>query len=292
MSEYMLYGANDVISSERVIHTPSDFTRRNFLYIQEVGRLKSLKPHVAGRENLDSFLFFVVVHGAGILRTNGTEYHISEGDGVFLDCTEAYEHISDEKNPWELSWIHFNGVSARPYFELFSQKNGHKPCFSCKRISEYVDIIDSLLQRDNDEDDMLEVEFAMQLTKVLTMILEDVSRQAKEPENCRLQKLREIINERFTEKNLLETLCTENGLDEIEINNIYKEHYGIDLYEYILNRRFTNAKELLRFSVKPVRQIVAECGIENMDLFRHLFIKNEGMTAEEYRQKWAQWNRE
>ena len=292
MSEYMLYGANDVITSERVLHTPSDFTRRNFLYIQEVGRLKSLKPHVAGRENLDSYLFFAVVHGAGIVRSNGNEYHISEGDCVFLDCTEAYEHISDEKNPWELSWIHFNGVCARAYFELFVQKNGQKPCFSSKRIREYVEIIDSLLKRDDEKDDLIEVESAMQLTKVVTMILEDASRQAKESENCSLQKLRKIIDKRFKENNLLETLCAENGLDEIEINNVYKEQYGIDLYDYILNRRFTYAKELLRFSVKPVRQIVAECGIENMDLFRHLFIRNEGMTAEEYRQKWAQWNRE
>ena len=65
----------------------------------------------------------------------------------------------------------------------------------------------------------------------------------------------------------------------------------IDLCDYILNRRFNCAKELLRFSVKPVKEIVAESGIMNADLFRHLFIENEGMTAEEYRKKWAQWNR-
>ena len=43
--------------------------------------------------------------------------------------------------------------------------------------------------------------------------------------------------------------------------------------------------------MKPVKEIVAESGIMNADLFRHLFIENEGMTAEEYRKKWAQWNR-
>ena len=80
-------------------------------------------------------------------------------------------------------------------------------------------------------------------------------------------------------------------MDEITINRQFKDKYGIDLCDYILNRRFTCAKELLRFSVKPVKEIVSESGIMNADLFRHLFIENEGMTAEEYRKKWAQWNR-
>ena len=70
-------------------------------------------------------------------------------------------------------------------------------------------------------------------------------------------------------------------MDEITINRQFKEKYGIDLCDYILNRRFNCAKELLRFSVKPVKEIVTESGIMNADLFRHLFIENEGMTAAE-----------
>ena len=99
------------------------------------------------------------------------------------------------------------------------------------------------------------------------------------------------MNARFKEEDLLESVCSEYGMDEITINRQFKDKYGIDLCDYILNRRFNCAKELLRFSVKPVKEIVAESGIMNADLFRHLFIENEGMTAEEYRRKWAQWNR-
>jgi len=38
-----------------------------------------------------------------------------------------------------------------------------------------------------------------------------------------------------------------------------------------------------------VKEIVDESGIGNDDLFRRLFQDGEGMTAEEYRMKWAQW---
>ena len=38
-----------------------------------------------------------------------------------------------------------------------------------------------------------------------------------------------------------------------------------------------------------MKEIVEESGIGNSDLFRRLFLDGEGMSAEEYRNKWAQW---
>ena len=52
---------------------------------------------------------------------------------------------------------------------------------------------------------------------------------------------------------------------------------------------FNAAKELLRFSIKPIHEVIEESGIRNSDLFRRLFLDSEGMSAEEYRMKWAQW---
>jgi transcriptional regulator GlxA family with amidase domain len=78
-------------------------------------------------------------------------------------------------------------------------------------------------------------------------------------------------------------------MEEDELDACFQATYGITLRDYILNRRFTAAKELLRFTIKPVKEIIDESGIGNDDLFRRLFQDGEGMTAEEYRMKWAQW---
>ena len=59
--------------------------------------------------------------------------------------------------------------------------------------------------------------------------------------------------------------------------------------DYILNRRFNAAKELLRFTIQPMNEVIAESGIGNEDLFYQLFKENERMTPEEYRKNWAQW---
>lgn len=291
MNSYMPYETEDITSSNRILHTPSDFARKNLNYIQEVGKLKSLKPHVSSRSELDSYLLFIVLKGSGSVKISEKGYHVSEGDCVFIDCMEPYEHISDEEHPWELAWVHFNGQNVKAYYDLFLQKNNNMSFYNIHDMRLYTEIIDKIMANQNDKDIMSEIHTSLFLTELMTLVIKDVVLNGEHKEEHNLSKLREIINERFKEENLFEKMCQEYHLDEITINQEYKNKYGIDLCDYILNRRFTYAKELLRFTVKPVKEIVIESGISNSDLFRHLFIENEGMTAEEYRKKWSQWNR-
>ena len=291
MNNNMSYETENITASDRILHTPSDFARKNLMYIQEVGKLKSLKPHVSSRSELDSFLIFAVLKGSGTIKTNEKVYHVSEGDCAFINCMEPYEHISDEDNPWELTWVHFYGNNAGAYYELFLQNNEDVPYFHMGNVEVYKNIIDKIMESQNEKDRMSEINTSLYLAELVTAVIRDVVKIKEHKGEHNLTKLREIINERFKEENLFEKLCQENNMDEISINEEYKNKYGIDLCDYILNRRFTYAKELLRFTVKPVKEIVTESGIGNSDLFRHLFIENEGMTAEEYRKKWSQWNR-
>lgn len=286
-----LYNTSNITESDRILHTPSEFARKNLLYIQEVGQLKSLIPHVSSRSELDSYLFFVVLKGSGTVTINERQYHIRENEAVFINCMDEYEHISDENNPWELVWVHFNGVNVSAYYDMFLQKNNQSAVCALNTVHKLVDIIQLIRATQDDKDVMCELNTSLHLTMLMTQLIQDVNEQICNKGQNIVTKLREIINERFKEENLFEHLCQEYGFDEIEINKEYKNRYGIDLCDYILNRRFTFAKELLRFSVKPVKDIVKESGIGNADLFRHLFIENEGMTAEEYRKKWSQWNR-
>ena len=49
-----------VVTSDRILYTPSNFARTSLLYLQEIGSLQVHKPHSTGRSNLSSYLFFTV----------------------------------------------------------------------------------------------------------------------------------------------------------------------------------------------------------------------------------------
>ena len=287
-----LFSDSGITDSTRMLHTPGEFAKKNLLYVQEVGTLKSLRPHKSTREGLDSFLMIGVLSGEGVVTVGNTDYRVGKGDCVFLHCMEKYVHESSEKRPWELAWVHFNGSSAREYFNLFMEKNDGKPVFVPKKPKDYEKQIRSLMEEQKEKDLESELESGCILLNLLNMAIVSAmshGKPAAEETAEVYNAIREFVNDRYQERGLMETIVEKYGFPEEEANQGFRKVYGIELQDYILNRRFTAAKELLRFTAKPVKEIVEESGIGNGDLFRRLFLDGEGMSAEEYRNKWAQW---
>ncbi|MCI6553133.1 MAG: AraC family ligand binding domain-containing protein [Lachnospiraceae bacterium] len=287
-----LFSETGITDSTRMLHTPGDFAKKNLLYVQEVGKLKSLQPHKARRENLDSFLFMGVLEGEGSIEIKGRSYKLKEGDCAFINCADQYMHESSEEKPWRLMWVHFNGITAKAYYELFHEKNDQCCIFRPERLQEAERFIESLMEYQKGKDLESELESGSILVRLVNFCLMSVMRR-ESPEQEEEMKccagIREYVNENYKEQDLMGRLSEKYGQEEGELNAVFLRVYGIELQDYILNRRFTVAKELLRFTIKPIRDIVEESGIRNGDLFRQLFKEGEGMSAEEYRMKWAQW---
>ena len=100
-----MFSSEGVTKSDRMLHTPGMFAKNHLLYVQEVGRLESLVPHVCRRENLDSYLIFEVVAGKGSISTEGQTIELHKDECVWIDCHKAFEHVSSEDEPWKLAWV-------------------------------------------------------------------------------------------------------------------------------------------------------------------------------------------
>ena len=98
----------NLVNSSRILYTPSGFAKTNLIHLQETGTLQAQKPHTSKRENLASYLFFLVEKGSGTLEYDGRTYPLSGGDCVFLDCRRPYSHRTSE-DLWTLKWAHFYG---------------------------------------------------------------------------------------------------------------------------------------------------------------------------------------
>lgn len=287
-----LFSTSGITDSIRMLHTPGEFAKKNLLYVQEVGKLRSLQPHKSQRENLNSFLFFGVVSGEGTVFTGDNSYKVKEGDCALINCTNYYAHESSEEKPWELVWVHFNGHGAEEYFNLFMEQNEQKSVFRAGSIKDMQKYIKELMECQKKKDLEAELQSGEILLRLINQCISSVmqqkgSSQDRYKEICR--EIRESVNEKYRQANLFMTLAEKYEMDEEELDACFQKTYGITLRDYILNRRFTAAKELLRFTIKPVKEVIDESGIGNDDLFRKLFQDGEGMTAEEYRMKWAQW---
>lgn len=289
-----LFSAGGMTQSERYLHTPGKFAKQNLLYVQEVGRLKSLKPHRCVRDNLESYLFLVVLEGKGSLDIEGQHYEIKAGDCALIDCVRHYEHISDELDAWKLAWVHFNGFTAKGYYELFMKHNGDKNIFTVSETKQWNTAIGELMERQKDKKLQAELECGELLLSLLNQIIDNVSNASiieGEREQQIANELREQLNEQYADKDILNALVEYFKEDINVLEDIFFRRFGIGIEEYISNRRFNAAKEMLRFSIKSVEDVAEESGIGDTTVMQNMFRENEGMSAEGYRMKWAQWIR-
>ncbi|RHP34924.1 helix-turn-helix transcriptional regulator [Lachnotalea sp. AF33-28] len=279
---------SQVIETKRILHTPSDFAKSTLFYVQEAGRLRSLKSHVSRREHLDSFLFLIVLSGEGAVTYRDRRYHLRAGDCVFIDCKPGYSHQSSEKNPWELMWVHFNGPMAQNYYQYYHATLGGN-LFHTAAPAEFTAPIQHLIDMHAGKSTWDEIMASKYITDILTMCVSVPKQQELILDSGIVQKLklvREYIDEHFQNKISLDELAETCFVSKYHLSREFKRMYGITVGSYILARRITLAKEMLRFTGQSIESIAGACGIPDTSYFNKVFRKSEGMTASEYRRKW------
>lgn len=294
MEEKDFFYTDHITKSERYLHTPGKFAKENLLYVQEIGKLKSLIPHKCIRDDLDSFLILVVMSGKGTLVVKDKCYEMMAEDCAFVNCKEHYEHISDEEEGWELFWVHFSGYIAKGYYMLFEQYAKDTHVFRMVRSDAFIKDMEILMANQKRKDLMAELQSGSLLIQLTNYVIESViddSVNNLDEEHNQIVTMREFINENYADQNVLKRFTDQFGEWEEEANEKFQSFFGISLEEYVWNRRFNAAKELLRFSVKPMQEVSTETGIGDVNLMKNMFQKEENLTPEEYRMKWAQWIR-
>lgn len=282
------YAASELTDSYRVLSTPSPFAKETLFYIQEIGRLKSLKSHTSKREALDSFLFIIVVSGSGTFTYNGKIYALKTGDHLFIDCKKPYSHESTDNDPWELMWVHFNGNMMDQYYLYFSNKTPYIT-FHPEDPLEFSKILENLIILANKKSTDSELLASHLLNSLVTSILIDSADQIKNDTNTngdKIQQIKNFLDENFQKKISLDMIADEFFISKYHMSREFKKAYGITIANYIIAKRITYAKELVRFTDMQIENIGRQCGIEDNSYFNKVFRKFEGMTASDYRKKW------
>lgn len=282
------YTPSEYTESHRILCTPSSFAKDTLLYIQEIGKLKSLKSHTSKREALNSFLFVIVVSGSGFFAYNDKIYTLTSGDHLFIDCKNPYSHKSTDSDPWELMWVHFNGVLMDQYYLYYSNKTA-SISFQPMEPSEFNDILEKLFSLASRKSAYSELLASNLLNTLITLVLTDNIDYSKKDANKiddKIKHIKDYLDDNFKKKIPLDTIADEFFISKYHMSREFKKAYGITIANYIIAKRITHAKELLRFTDMQIEKIGKICGIEDNSYFNKIFRKLEGMTASNYRRKW------
>lgn len=286
MSNHLFQGKD--VTSDRLLYTPSEFAKSSLIYLQEIGSLQARSTHTSKRQNLESFLFFYVKDGSGVLDYSGKEHPVKKGDCVFINCKNPYSHRTSE-DLWALDWIHFYGNNILPIYLKYVERGG-QPVFHPESLSEARQIFTGLCDVAYSSDYIRDIRINECLSGLLTFLMSF----SWQPEKVKLSgnagnrsfALKDYIDTHYQEKLSLDDLAEKFLINKYTLSRDFKEQFGTSIINYLLVTRITHAKQLLRFSDETVEEIGARCGISPLYYFSRIFKQIEGISPMEYRQRW------
>lgn len=288
MDQFFVNNISSVVTSNRILYTASHFAKSSLLYLQEIGELEAKRSHTSSRSNLQSFLFFMVVSGAGTLVYGEKTYSLKAGDCVFINCAESYSHITDQDNLWTLRWIHFYGPSMLSIYDKYKERGG-RPVFHPNDRALFQEEWEKLFEIAGSSEYIRDMIINQHLSSLLTLIMSESwhpEDQVLAKKKASVNEVKEYVDLHYNEKLALDDLAALFYINKYYLVKVFKEQFGQSLSSYILSVRITKAKQLLRFSDKTVEQIGYECGLGAPHYFSQTFKSVEGVPPSVYRKQW------
>ena len=272
------------VISDRTLYIPSEFAKQSLIYLQEIGQSKTLEKHTNSRNKLDSYLFFIVIDGNGELNYKNSNYKLIKGSCVFIDCNNKYSHTSDN---WTIKWVHFNGNNISAIYNKYLSRNGLN-IFSSKQFNKYQSLLDEIQVIAKSNNYMRDMNINEKLTSLLSQIMSETVYEKKD--NTKhiydISSIKNYIDDNYLKDISLDNLSNKFFINKFYLTRLFKSTYGITINKYILNKKITKAKELLRFSDLNIEDISIECGINDPNYFSRVFKQIEGISPKKYKTKW------
>lgn len=95
-------------------------------------------------------------------------------------------------------------------------------------------------------------------------------------------KVLDYIEENFSKNPSLTELSNMMFVSPYHLSRLFKKHTGINISEYILNKKLEYAKHLLMMRKYTTSEIAVLSGFGDKTYFHHTFKKNVGLTPNEY----------
>ena len=287
MDQKKYFTTASIVSSNRVLYTPSAFARSSLLHLQEIGTLQALAPHTSSRSNLQSYLFFTVLSGSGELVYDGKKYELKKGDMVFIDCRKPYSHTTD-LNLWSLRWCHFYGPTLSFVYEKYVERGG-RPTFRPEETAPFLSTLDVLYKLASGSDYIRDMRINEELNRLCTLLMEqswNPEEATTAPKKLSVVEVKEYLEQHYADKITLDELSKQFFINKYYLTRVFKEQFGQSITAYLTSLRITHAKQLLRFSEKSVEEIGLKCGLGQLHYFSRVFKEVEGVPPSVYRSQW------
>lgn len=130
---------------------------------------------------------------------------------------------------------------------------------------------------------LLDILYILSVNEYRILASSSFSHAERNPESRRVQKVKQYINDHYTEPLRLDDLSRLVGMTSTAFSRFFKLRTGKTLSDYVLDIRLGFAARMLVDSTRNISEICFECGFNNLSNFNRIFKSRRGVTPKEFR---------
>ena len=213
---------------------------------------------------------------------NELEHAWEQGSCVEGDVREITIQFSPDIFPPDLlNKSQFSSISR------MLSKASHGLNFSVRtimRVYTYLDALSSVTEPFNQYLNFLKILYELsQDEEARILASSSFARAARDKESRRVMKVKQYVNDHYSEDLRLESLASLAGMTPPAFSRFFKMRTGRTLSDYIIDIRLGNAARLLVDTTQNVSEICYSCGFNNLSNFNRIFKAKRGYTPRDFR---------
>lgn len=262
--------------------TPTALIRREFLYPICLGHFFCDSTYHVERSSYDSFLLLYVRTGSGYLTYSGKQFRLKEGDFCCIDCYQP--HIYGTNSTWEIQWIHFDGISAKSYYQWVIKQNGFVFSLPKSQALQVLRPLQHMLDIFAMHVPYNEIWLSKYITDMLSFLLDmpDYTLLASAG-NTVSERAISYMQQKFSSNLTMEELAGHVSLNLSYFIRCFKKETGMTPHSYLTSIRLQQAVYYLKTTDRTVKDVGYACGFQSENSFCITFKKHTGYTPSEYR---------
>ena len=263
--------------------TPSEAELTQPYYCTEAGVFYAQQHFSTARTDKESYILFYTLRGAGLIEQDGTHVTLSTGQALLLNCRTPQSYCTAPgQSCWHHYWVHLDGAGIAAMEPLlFPGKKLTPVQITGVKMQEFFETILAQMERST-VDSMVQTGLA--LHEMLALCAQSILAEA-EATSARQVILHavETLRKNYQKELSLADLLADAHMSKSYFLRLFRRYMGTTPYNYLVNFRITQAKELLVLTDHSVSEIAQEVGFGDASNFSTRFVKATGQSPLQYR---------
>lgn len=256
------------------------------LNLYQFGWERTEPLHSYGPHARNHYLFHYVISGKGTLFANEQTYPITAGHGFLVVPGQITTYRADEQEPWEYTWIEFDGLRAQESLRL-AGISGKDPIYTPASQNAAEKLCQQMLYVVNNGN-----ADPMHLIGHGFLFLSQLVKSSAYHSDQNIHRLRDFyirealsfIESNFQRDITIEEIAAFCGLNRSYFGKVFRETMGESPQAFLLHYRMGRAAQLLKETRLSIGEIAQQVSYDNQLHFSRAFKNVHGVSPREYRQ--------